>query len=68
MTDRCDSLLVILEKEMRTDDVECIVNAIGMIKNVISVTPNITDSMSYIATTKAKHEIRKKIIDVLYED
>jgi hypothetical protein len=42
MTDRYFSLLVALERDIREDDCEDIINAIGMIRGVLKVSGNVS--------------------------
>ena len=68
MTDRYNALVVVLDREMRSDDAEATINAIGMIKGVLSVTPNIVDIGSYTAEMHAKRILEGKILDIFKED
>jgi hypothetical protein len=65
MSDRTNTLTVVLEHQMRTDDAEQIIEAIRMVKGVLNVEANVSDSMEYMATEQAKHDLRKKIFEVL---
>jgi hypothetical protein len=64
MTDRASSLTVVLENNMRVDDVECLVNAILMLKNVLSVDKNISNYETYVAQIRAERRIMEKIYDL----
>jgi hypothetical protein len=65
MTDRTNHLTVVLDQDYREDDVESIIKAIGMIKGVISVGVNVTDSRDYVARANARAELTSKLWDVL---
>lgn len=65
MTDRFNYLIVGLEKEIREDDAEHLINAIKMLKGVLDVKGNISKPNDWIAQQTAAHEIRKKLWDVL---
>jgi hypothetical protein len=66
VTDRVQTLTVILANEMRTDDVEGVVHAIGMMKCVRAVTLGpVADAATYAAVFTATLEIREEILDVL---
>jgi hypothetical protein len=65
MTDRVHSLTVVLEEDMRVDDCEDLMNAICMLKNVVSVTTHVTDVDDHMAIHRVKHEFKKKLWDVL---
>lgn len=65
MTDRTNHLTVVLDDDYRDDDVQHIVNAIGMIKGVISVGVNVLDSDDYVARAVARTQLTSKLWDVL---
>ena len=66
MTDRYNGFVVILEKDIRDDDAEPILNAIRMIKGVLSVTPYISSFESLMAESRARADLGKKIFEVIY--
>ncbi len=66
MTDRYHSLTVILEKDMRDDDAERMIEAIQMIKGVLDVKPVISDPTSWMAEERARRELGEKLWNVLY--
>jgi hypothetical protein len=66
MTDRYYALTVILEKDMRDDDTEKIIEAIKMIKGVLDVKPLISDPTTWMAQERAKRELGEKLWNVLY--
>lgn len=66
MTDRIHSLTVVLDHDIRDDDVEAVVMAISMVKGVLSVGKEVSDSTSYMARERALSELRKQIQDVLW--
>ena len=61
MTDRYYSIGVVLEKDIRDDDAECILKAIKMIRGVLSVEPHIADFQSMMAESRARKDIVDKI-------
>jgi hypothetical protein len=65
MTDRINSLTVILEKDTRADDIECLKNAILQLKGIIAVEKNVSDLGTFLAEKRAKYELRSKLWDVL---
>lgn len=65
MTDRYNSLTVALDRDIRSDDAEWIINAIKMIKGVADVTGNVVDSDSYSAEIRIKMEIMEKLSSIL---
>ncbi len=65
MTDRYIAFTVTLDKEIRQDDCEPIIQAIQMIKHVRSVQPVIADAATYWAKESAMMELRTKLFDIL---
>jgi len=65
MTDRINTITVVLEKPIRDDDCEAILNSIRMIKGVLTVTPHVADHTAYAAREQVRQEIRRKIYDIL---
>ena len=66
MTDRYNYLTVALEQDIRSDDAEALINAIQMLRGVLKVEPNISDSMSWVAEERARRELGEKILKVIY--
>lgn len=64
MTDRFNSLTVVLEKDMRDDDAESLLSAIMMLKGVIGVEGNVASSESYIAEVRARSGLKNKLYDL----
>ncbi len=63
MTDRYNALVVALDRDIRDDDAEVIINAIKMIKGVQDVTGNTVDVDAYAAHSR----VTSKVIDKLFE-
>ena len=66
MTDRYYALTVVLEKDIREDDAEMLINAILMLKKVINVEGNVANPETWMAETRAKRELGEKLWRVLY--
>ncbi len=69
MTERYNSFLVCLNKDLREDDAQCLITAISMLKGVLEVVPNVgyaTDEYTYRSRMKA--EIYKLINDFINKD
>jgi len=66
MTDRYYALTVVLEKDMRDDDAESIINAIGMIKGVLSVKGNISNPETWVAEERARIDLGQKLLKVVF--
>ena len=65
MTDRVHSLTLVLDQDIRTDDIEQIITACRMIKHVTKVGKNIADPTSYMAYSRAVSETRQLLWDTL---
>jgi hypothetical protein len=66
MTDRVHSLTVVLDEDIRIDDLEPLINAIYMFRHVVKVDPNVTNgSEMYVAEVRVKAELRQKIFDLV---
>lgn len=66
MTDRYNALTVILEKDIRDDDAEALLNAIRQLRGVLSVSGNVADFDSHLAQERARSELGQKLWNVLY--
>lgn len=66
MTDRIHSITLILEKDVRVDDAERLLELCQQFKQVIEVVPNVSDGSSVMAEARARQELGQKIIDVIY--
>ncbi len=65
MTDKFHSLTVVLEKDIREDDAEPIINAIRMVKGVLTATPHIADVNFTVAQSRARRELRKALAQLI---
>lgn len=65
MTDRVKGFTVALDKDIRIDDIEHIINAIKMVKGVSDVQPLITDSGDFIARVRVRQEFIAKMFVTL---
>jgi hypothetical protein len=68
MTDRVKGFTVTLDKDIRIDDVEVILNAIAMIKHVAYVEPSISTSEDHFAQQRLRFELRDKFYDFMKEN
>ena len=67
MTDRINALTVVLNKDIRIDDVEGLINAIEMLRGVLSVSPHVADTLdSHIAENRVRHDLGQKLFDIVY--
>lgn len=65
MTDRHKGYVVTLDRDIRDDDAEMIINAIRMIKSVITVEPIINDVPSMVAEARARTDITSRLLEAL---
>ena len=68
MTDRVHSLTVVLEHDIRVDDVEALTQAIRQLRGVLSVDGNVSDLSDHVAWERARHDLGQKLWKVLYPD
>ena len=66
MTDRFNSLTVALERDIRDDDAEPILQAIRMIRGVLSVSGNVADNLGdFVAEARVRKDITSKVYEAL---
>lgn len=68
MTTRFNSLTIVLEKEIREDDAEHLINAIKMLRGVLSVEGDVIYRETYMAEERALHKLRTEMRGVLFPD
>jgi nitrate reductase NapAB chaperone NapD len=66
MTDQFNTLIVVLEKDMRDDEAELLMKAIQQLRGVISVKGNVSDLTSHAAEERAKFDLGQKLLEVIY--
>lgn len=67
MTDRINALTVVLDKDMRDDDVESLCNVILHLRHVIAVQKNVSNPESYMAEVRAQQELKMKLLSIFKE-
>ena len=67
MTDRYNSLVVSLERDIREDDAEIIINAIKAIRGVNGVEGNIVDPDSFTAQMRINEKVTEKLYSLIKE-
>lgn len=65
MTDRHVAYTVVLEREVREDDAQRIIEAIGMVKGVREVVPVVADPGTYFAVASVRWEILGELQEVV---
>ena len=68
MTDRVKGFTVTLEKDIRIDDVQIVLNALKMIKYVAHVEPSITTSEDHFTEQRLRFELREKFYDFMKDN
>lgn len=68
MSDRYFALTVALDKDMKDEDAEAIIEAIRMIRGVLSVEPHVADIVNWTATERARSHLIGRILEVLKRD
>ena len=66
MTDRYHTLTVVLERDIRSDDCEPLIEAIKQLRGVLSVTGIVSDMTAHMAKERARRELGDKLWDVLH--
>jgi hypothetical protein len=67
MSDRYNYLTVVLEKDLKDEDAEPLIEAIKQFRGVLSVKPNVSDSEAWWATERIRKELTEKLWKVLKE-
>ena len=65
MTDRYHSLTVVLENNLRTDDVEPLMNAIRQLRGVLKVSGEVSDVNSHMAELRARADLGQRVLNVI---
>ena len=66
MTDRINSITVVLNKDLREEDAQPIIDAILQFKGVCAAEGNVTDPNAYIAESRAFNAIHENLMAALY--
>jgi len=67
MTDRVKGLTVVLDQDIRIDDIQTLIDCIKMFRNVSSVEPVITEPGDFIDRKKITHDIKLKFYKFIEE-
>lgn len=67
MTDRHAAYIVTLNHDIREDDAEAILNALRMVKHVLSVEPVVADYSQHVAEQRANDAWRERIYKMVGE-
>lgn len=66
MTDRIFALTVVINEDIREDEVQLIIDAMLQLRGVIAVGKNIADQRLFTAENRARREIGDKLIGILF--
>lgn len=67
MSDRYNSLTVLLEKDLKDEDAEPLIAAIKQLRGVLDVTPTVSNMIGILAEERARRELIDKLWSVLKE-
>jgi hypothetical protein len=67
MSDRYNALVVVLEADLKDEDVHPLIEAIKQFRGVLTVKVHVSDMVSILAEERAKREIREKLYRVFDE-
>lgn len=65
MTDRLNALTVVLDRDIRDDDAQPLIDAILQLRGVLSVEGNVSNTGSHIAQSRAEQAIRERLWEAL---
>jgi hypothetical protein len=65
MSDRYNSLIVFLKKDIKDEDAKPLIEAIKQLRGVLDVQPNVSDMLSHLAEERARRELTDKLWKVL---
>lgn len=68
MSDRLNSLTVVLETDIREDEAEALISAVQQLRGVLSVTGTVADIGDHIAQERVRRELGEKLWHVLYPE
>jgi hypothetical protein len=68
VTDRIHCLTVVLKEDIRDDAIEPVVNAIRMVKGVLSVEQHVADHNFHAAEDRARHELGVRILKLVHAE
>ena len=68
MTDRLKGLTVVFDDDIREDDAQPLIDAIGQLRGVLSVEPVKTTAEDYYARQRIARELKQKIYAVFEKE
>jgi len=67
MSNKYNALTIVLIDDINADDIEQLKNAIRQFKNVIDVTPIVSDIQCHVAELRSRHALAEKLLMTLYD-
>ena len=67
MSDRYNSLTVFLEKDLKDEDAEPLIEAIKCFRGVLDVKPTVSNMLGILAEERARSVLREKLWRILQE-
>lgn len=68
MTDRIKGFTITLEKDVRVDDVQPLIQAISMLKGIAHVEPSLSTCEDHMNREMIAHEFKMKLYNFLKEE
>lgn len=68
MSDRIKVLTVVLEQDLREEEIQPLIAAIKQLRNVIEVSAEVADPNLYVATTRVRRELGQKLLKIVFPD
>ena len=65
MTDRHAGFLVVLERDLRSDDAAATLAALRQVRGVLSVEPIVAVVFGDVAEQRVRHELFRRVLDLL---
>lgn len=66
MTTRHAGYIVTLEQDLRDDDAKTLIDAIELLRGVVSVQPIVAEYLTHVARERIRRELVDKLWQVLY--
>lgn len=60
------ALTVVLDKDIKEEDAQKIIDAVRMIKGVLEVEGNVANSATYMAQERAKKSLGRKLLEAVF--
>jgi hypothetical protein len=68
MSDRANSITVVLEDDYKVEDLENLMNAMRQFGGVIAVDANVSNALDFVAMQRAKIDMEQKVLKAIRED